>query len=418
MSSPPPKGGYRYYVTGMLGVAFTFNFMDRQILGILAEPVKAEFQLGDTQMGLLIGTSFALFYTFVGIAVARLADRGNRVAIISISTGLWSVMTAVCGLAVSYWQLFIARMLVGVGEAGLGPAAHSVISDYFGKHERARALAIYSLGTPVGQLCAILIGGTIGHVYGWRTAFIVVGLPGLVLALLIAITVKEPPRGAQDDALPVLGPVVPFAVALKDLLARRVFVLAAAGHVLTALFGFAIAGWVSPHFQRAFGLSLQEMTPLVAAVILVGGIPGMIIGGLIADRLAKRSLGWLVRAPALFALAAFPLYILGLNVTDKGAATVLLGLGTFCFQASFAAPLSLIQHVVPADRRALAASVVFFMSNLIGLGLGPLLVGGISDAAGHAFGPSSLTPGLCLVALAFPLAAWAFYRAEAHLEAA
>ena len=410
-------GGYRYYVTGALTLAFTFNFLDRQILSILSEQIKAEFALSDTQLGLLMGWAFAIFYTFFGIGLARVADRTNRVNLISIAILFWSAMTALCAIAANYVQLFALRTMVGVGEAGLSPSAHSILSDYFRKEERGRALSIYSMGTVLGQLLALLVGGYVGHKYGWRVAFVVVGAPGLLIALLLKLTIREPARGgAEETPIKSTKPSLPVLAEIKALLSIPLYLYALIGHVLTAMFAYTLVAWIAPHYLRAFGLDESQAGPMVAGILLFGGLPGLLIGGFVTDRMAKVNMAWLTRLPALCVLAAFPIYLAALLSPNMWAATGLFALATFALQASFAPPMSAIQHAAPVHSRAMAAALVFFFSNAIGLGMGPLIVGIISDNNLIDFGPSSLASGLIVIALTLPLAAAALWRASTFLE--
>jgi MFS family permease len=411
-----PPSRYRYYVTGVLTLAFTFNFIDRQIISILAEQIKAEFSLSDTQLGLLMGFAFALFYTFIGLGIARIADRTNRVNLISSIIVVWSVMTALCGMAANFVQLFGLRMMVGVGEAGLSPSSHSIISDYFDEKERVRPISIYSLGTTFGHIIALLLGGYIAHKYGWRMAFIVVGLPGVLVAVLVKLTVREPKRGAMDPKPISAPPQRPLLADIKSILAVPLYRYAAAGHVFTVMFGFTLAAWIAAHYMRSFGLGEHKAAPIVALILVVGGVPGMIFGGFAAARLAKHDMKWLTRLPALFALLAFPFYIYALLSHDLKLATAAFMAGTFALQASFAPPLAAIQHAVPASSRALAAALAFFFSNLIGLGMGPVIVGMVSDTNAFQIGPSNLSLGLLALTLALPLASLCLWKAQPYLQ--
>ena len=415
-TSAPTSSSYRYYVTGALTLAFTFNYLDRQILSILAEQIKVEFSLSDTQLGLLMGLAFALFYTFIGLGIARIADRTNRVNLVSITIIFWSLMTALCGMATSFVQLLGYRMMVGVGEAGLSPSSHSIISDYFDETQRAGPISIYSLGTTFGHILALLLGGYLAHQYGWRWAFVAVGLPGILVAILIKFTVREPLRGAMDSAPKPAPPSLTLAREIKFILGIPLYRLAMAGHVFTILFGFTLAQWIAPHFMRSYALTEHKAAPIIAIILIIGGVPGMIIGGFGAARLAKRDIKWLARLPAIFVLTAFPFFIGALLSHDLKIATLAFTIGIFALQASAAAPLATIQHAVPAQSRALAAALAFFFSNLIGLGIGPLIVGIISDHSSLIIGPSSLSLGLLVLTLSLPVASVFLWRAQAYLK--
>ncbi len=415
-TTKPSASPYRYYVTGVLTLAFTLNFLDRQILSILAEQIKAEFILSDTQLGLLMGLAFAIFYTFIGLGIARIADRTNRVNLISIIIVVWSVMTALCGLAANYIQLFFLRTMVGVGEAGLSPSSHSIISDYFNQQERGRAISIYSLGTVFGHLIALLLGGYIAHNYGWRMAFFIVGLPGLLVAVLVKLTVREPTRGAMETMQVVDKEQKPLLQELKSILAIPLYRYATAGHVLAVMFGYTLAAWIAVHYMRGYGLQEHQAAPIVAIILVLGGVPGLLFGGFLADHLARNDIRWLTRLPAMFALAAFPLYWFALISADITLATIAFTLATFSLQASFAPPLSAIQYAVPVHSRALAAALAFFFSNLIGLGMGPVIVGIVGDSGASEIGPSNLSLGLVILSFTLPLSSLCLWRAQSFFK--
>jgi predicted MFS family arabinose efflux permease len=299
-----PGSGYRRYVLGLLAVVYTFNYTDRQILAILLQPIKKELLLTDTQLGFLSGMAFALFYVSLGVPIARLADRSHRVNIISVSIFLWSLMTALSGLAASFWHLLLTRVGVGIGEAGCTPPAHSLISDYFAADQRSSALAVYSLGVPVGAFLGMLIGGWVAEWYGWRNAFFVVGLPGLALAVLVRLSIREPARGladgrsadsqeGDDEKAPTLGQVLSF------LWSRKTFRHITMGTALLAAGAFASASWIPPFLIRSHGMGLGEVGTWLSLLTLVGGVTGVLAGGYFGDLLSRVNVRWYCLLPGL-----------------------------------------------------------------------------------------------------------------------
>jgi MFS family permease len=385
----PNSPGYRAYVMFILVVVYTFNFIDRQIVGILAVPIKADLNLTDTQLGLMGGLAFALFYTGLGIPVAMLADRWKRTWIMTAALTIWSAMTAVCGLANNFWQLFFARLGVGVGEAGGVAPAYSLISDYFPSHQRARALSVYSFGIPIGSALGILFGGYIASKIDWRFAFFAVGIAGILVAPIFKLTVAEPPRGQYD----VKGPDIPSPtlVQIVRLLAGKPsFWIISLGAASSSMIGYGLFFWLPSLFVRSFDLSLLDASVFFGAILLIGGIAGTWAGGYMADRFGAGRRGNYVIFPALAFIAAIPFYmvaILSPNLTTTFFALLVpTGLGL----AWLGPVLSAIQHVVPPTMRATASAIFLFINNLIGLGAGTVALGIISDSLEARFGDDSL----------------------------
>ena len=292
----PPR--YRQYVLGILLVVYVFNFIDRQILSILLEPIRQDLKLSDTQLGFLSGVAFAIFYATMGIPIARLADRTSRVNVIAWSLTAWSVMTAICGPAMNFWQLMLGRIGVAVGEAGASPASHSLISDYFVPETRASAMGIYAMGVPIGTLIGLLAGGWLVHFFDWRTAFIMVGLPGVLMAIIVRMTVKEPPRGNSEAIMKEQEPV-PLKEAIAFLWARPSFrhvVLAVAFH---AFVSYGYNGWLPAFFARSYGMGSAEIGSWLAPLIGVFAGLGTFSGGYISDYFARRDRRWYVWVPGI-----------------------------------------------------------------------------------------------------------------------
>ena len=391
---------YRYYVLALLAMTYAFSFMDRQIVSILLGDLKAEFDLNDTQLGLLSGLAFALFYSTMALPIARLADKSNRVNIIAGAVALWSLVTALCGAVQNFWQLFLGRVGVGIGEAGGLSPAHSVLSDYFDENERALALSLYSIGIGVGAFMGLALGGYVAQEYGWRMAFIVAGLPGLALALLVWLTVKEPPRGqmetdATEDAR------MPVMQTLKDLAGNRIYRNVVLAHVLVVFTGYSFSAWLPQHILRSFpDVSQAQVGTIIGLVFLVGAVGGMLSGGLISNYFGRRfGRGWQLR-PATYGVAlAVPIYIWALATDHFTLAIVLFVVGGLFIYQQHGPGLAVVQSSVKPSQRAFAASLNFFFSNLLGLGVGPLAVGAISDALAHQYGAASLSYALMISTL-------------------
>lgn len=375
--------GYRIWVLAILLLVYTFNFIDRQILGILAPAIKAELHLSDTQLGLMGGLAFALFYTGLGVPIGWLADRWSRTWIVTIALALWSGFTALCGFAGSFTQLFLCRMGVGFGEAGGVAPSYSLISDYFPPKARARALAAYSFGIPVGGALGVLFGGLIASVINWRTAFIIVGLAGLLLVPLLRFTVKEPPRPAGHKP-------AAFGAALSRLAKKPSFWLISCGAASSSIVGYGLAFWLPSFFLRSFHLTLAQTSLLFAGLQLFGGVFGIWAGGAVADRLSKHGKKVYVLAPALAFVLTVPFFAAAVMATNPWMA-FLLSLPPQALSLVWLGPvIAAVQHLAPASGRTTASAAFLFINNLIGIGCGTLFFGVISDALTARFGDEAL----------------------------
>lgn len=397
----PLSSAYSSYALGLLVVVYVFNFVDRSILSILLESIKEEFQVSDTYLGFLSGIAFAALYTIVGIPIARWSDRGKRSSIIALAVLVWSGMTALTGLAQNFLHLVLARIGVGIGEAGCSPPAHSLISDYFPASKRATALAIYSTGIPIGGGLGFLLGGWLDEFFDWRMAFIVVGAPGIVLAAIVKLTLKEPVRGAFDDLRfrqqerPPVSQVLGF---LRGLRSFRHMALAAALH---AFYGYGAAAFIAAFFRRSHDMSSGEIGSWLALISFTAGVSGTFLGGYLSDRLGVRDQRWYMWIPACATLAfipfAFALYLwpepyLALILYIPGSVLGGMYLGpTFAMTQSLAVP----------TMRATASAILLFVINMIGLGLGPQGVGILSDLFANALGKESLRYALLATTVAF-----------------
>jgi MFS family permease len=371
---------YRYYVLVLLFTAYLFNFMDRQILAILMEPIRKEFNFSDLQLGMLSGIAFAALYTTLGIPIARLADRRNRVNIIAISIAIWSAFTALTGLTRGFWQMFIARVGVGIGEAGCNPAAYSILADYFEPRRRATAISLYSLGVTVGAFLGLIIGANVATKYGWRAAFFLVGLPGLVVAIVMKLTLREPPRGfSEPNAVRAEAP--PMMDVLKSLWSKSSFRHLSFATGLHSFVAYGIGNFYSPFLQRSHGMSLKEAGNTLAIVFLIGGAIGTYFGGSFADRFVhkRHDPRYLLWVPAVTLALQFPLSMTIYTTTSTTLVLALL-VPAIAMSAAYLGPsITATYTLVGLRERAVAGSLLLFMLNFIGLGLGPMFSGWLSD---------------------------------------
>jgi MFS family permease len=395
-ASPPASLAYRSYVLVVLVIVYTFNFIDRQIVGILAVPIKTELHLSDSQLGLMGGLAFALFYTFLGIPIARLADRVSRTGIMTAALALWSLMTAVCGLTHSFAQLFMARLGVGVGEAGGVAPAYSLICDYFPPQARARALSVYSFGIPIGSAAGIVLGGFITSLMSWRMAFFIVGFAGLLLTPLLKFTVREPARGAldsvparHDSTSPAAS--VPSLLEIVAVLARKPsFWGLSLGAACASMMGYGLFFWAPSLLVRSFHLSVLHASLAFGALVLIGGPVGIWSGGALADRYGARRRAMYAYLPAIAFLATVPFYVVGVLSTTLWISFVVLLVPTALGLLWLGPVLAAVQHLVPGNMRATASALFLFINNLIGIGLGTTLIGVVSDSMRLRFGAESL----------------------------
>jgi MFS family permease len=394
-----PGSRYRYVVLAMLILAYTFNFLDRQILGILAGSIKADLHLTDTQLGLMGGVAFAALYTTLGVPIAWLADRVSRTWIMTVALTLWSGFTMACGFASGFWSLFLSRMGVGVGEAGGVAPAYSLISDYFPKSQRARALAVYSFGIPLGTALGVLFGGLIAAYVNWRYAFIVVGAAGVLLAPIFKWVVKDPPRGGMDrapgEAAPLEAPKAPaFGAVLAVILPKPSFWLLAFGAACSSICGYGVAFWLPTFFQRSFGLSLTERALFYSALSLFGGVAGIWLGGFLADRFGAKNKAAYALAPAICFLVALPCFLLAMNVNSMVLAFLLFLIPTGLNLAWLGPVIAAVQHLAPASMRTTVSALFLLINNLLGLAVGLWFFGYVSDLLAPRYGAESMRHAL------------------------
>ena len=400
----------------ILAVVYMFNFVDRQILSILLPAIRDEFRVGDTVLGLLAGTAFALFYVALGVPIARLADRVNRRNLVAAAVAVWSAMTALSGLAANVWYLALARVGVGIGEAGCSPPAHSMIADYYPPEKRSSAMGFYTLGISSGVMLAYLAGGWVAQNIGWREAFYIVGLPGLLLALIVRFTVAEPVRGASESRQdtghqPTLVSVIHF---LAD---RRSFLYMAVAAGLSSFVGYSVGNFLPSFIVRSFDMQIASLGLWLGLIYGFAGGFGFFMGGFIADRIGRdghrKALSFVAVAmlvTLVFYVAVFltssPVWCLLLYILPAATANVYL-----------APVLSQTQSLVSLRMRSVASSLVLLIINIIGLAMGPLVTGMISDALEPALGVESMRYSLLSVSVVvLPVAAWCFFQAGKSID--
>jgi predicted MFS family arabinose efflux permease len=412
----PAPGPYRFVVLALLFVVYTFNFIDRQIIGILAAPIQAELGVGDAQMGLLGGLAFALFYTGLGVPIAWLADRWSRTWIMTVALTLWSGFTALSGMALNYTQLFMARMGVGVGEAGGVAPAYSLISDYFPPKERARALAAYSFGIPIGSAAGIALGGIVASLVDWRIAFIVVGLAGVIIAPIFRTVVREPERGRYDAKTDAPAPKASLFEALGVVARKPSFWLLSFGASCSSIMGYGSFFWIPSFLQRSYGFELREAAFFYSAILLIGGVIGVWLGGLLGDRLGARNRAMFALVPAGAWILAAPFYALGLLSPSPTIAFFLFLAPTALGLVWLGPVIAAVQHLAPAHMRTTASASFLFINNLIGIGVGTWLLGLISDALVARFAEESLRYSILSGTGFYVLAALLYLIAAGNLK--
>lgn len=408
---------YRRYVLGLLLVVAIFNYADRYMLGVLLPDIKRELMLSDTQIGFISGAAFTILYAFLGVPIAGLADRFSRRKIIAAALAAWSVVTCLCGLAQSFVQLAVFRVLVGIGESGCTPPSHSLISDYFSRKERASALAIFGLGSPLGAFVGFLLGGWIVEAAGWRVALVAFGAPGVLVAAVLYFTLRDPPRG-HSDGLSLVPQAPDLLVAFRTLWAKKTFRHMVLGGSMYGLIMVAVLVWMPSFFVRTHGLAIGEVGTWLAFTNALPHAFGTLAGGFLADRLARRN----VRAPILLCvfaqLAAAPFYAIVLLSDQPVPAFLWLIVPSFVGVLQGPVLYATIQAVADVHSRAVAAALMILVINLIAGVVGPQLVGIVSDAAAPFVGDSSL--GLSLLIVATICSLWSalhFYLASRSIEA-
>ena len=397
-------------------VVYAINFVDRQILSVLIEPIKADLGLSDSQLGFLTGFAFAIFYATLGVPIGRLADRVNRVSIIAGAVTLWSVMTALGGLAQNFWQLAAARVGVGVGEAGCTPPAHSMIADLFPPVRRASAMSIYQLGVPIGSVAGLMAGGWINEVWGWRVALMAVGLPGLAVALVLKLVVSDPPRGRSEETK-TDDLSVSFLEAVGLIWRIKSFRNIGYGMALAALGAYGTMTWFPAFLMRSYGIGSGEAASWLGPLGLLGGVSGTLAGGFLTDRLSRRDPRWYTWVPAIGLVIGIPAFAWICLTAEFAVVIGLLVLPNFFGSIHTGPSFAMVQSLAPIRVRAMASAIILLVINLIGMGLGPLVIGVLSEWLEPEYGARSLGYAMLVVV---PLNLWAathYWRASRSLRA-
>lgn len=392
--APPLENPYaspsaRKYALGVLTLVYTFNFIDRQLLSILQESIKVDLSLSDSQLGLLTGFAFAMFYVTAGIPIARFADRSNRRNIVAVSVGLWSAMTAMSGLVQNYGQLLAARVGVGVGEAGGSPPSHSIVSDIFPPEKRASALAFYSTGVNLGILFGFLFGGWLNEYFGWRVAFMVVGIPGVLLAILVRTTVREPIRGLMENRT-ASAAQVPFKEVVSLLWKRKTFRHMAFACGLNAFAGYGTVNWIASFFIRSHEMSTGELGTWLALSTGLFGAIGVLLGGMLGDKLGKKDKRWYQWIPGIATLLCVPAMLVAFLTDNTYVALMLIFIPGTLQNVYLGNSIATTHALVGLRWRATASAILFLVINIIGLGLGPFGIGYLSDMLAPTMGVESL----------------------------
>ena len=403
----------RYYVLALLTAVYALNFLDRTIFNVLIEPIKKEFTLSDTTMGLLAGFGFVLFYSLLGIPIARVADRLSRRNIVALAFAFWSAMTFLCGMASSVASLAIARIGVGIGEYAGTPASQSMIADLFDKNERPRALGIYAIGTYLGVFLGYFIGGYVNQHYGWRMAFFSAGLPGIALAAILWLTIAEPKRGANAEVFTPepIGPTLGFLASQKS------FIIVLIGFCLTTYTNYATAAWIPPFMARVHHLSSAEIGTYAGTFKGLFGMAGTLVGGLMVAQISRRDDRWKLWAPAITSGLAGPVFALCMLTPDFATMVAALAATSFLVGFHLGPIFAIAQTVARPSMRALASAIILLTATCFGQGVGPLAVGMINDALKNDYGAEAVRYSLLSAALTTMLGALLFVWAAASIRA-
>ena len=409
-SAPAVSTSRRYYTLILLTLIYGLNFLDRTIFNVLIEPIKKEFALSDTMIGLLAGFGFVLLYSALGMPIARFADRANRRNIVTAGLALWSAMTALCGLAQNTAMLAVSRIGVGVGEAAGTPASQAIVSDLFSKEERPRALGIYAVGTYLGVFLGYFFGGWMSHYYGWRAAFIGAGLPGLILAIVLLLTVREPARtsGVRLSA--------PLGESLAFLASQKTYMIVLVGFCITSFTNYATSVWIPPFLARVHHLSPADIGTYAGTFKGLFGIAGTLAGGFVTTHLTKRDDRWLLWAPAIMSGLAGPIFALCMLTTSFPVMLGAMGAFSFCVGFHLGPIFSVAQTVARPSVRAFAAASLLLTATLVGQGLGPLVVGALNDVWKAAYGVDAIRYSLLSAAVTSTLGAAIFLIATPFIR--
>ena len=417
--SPDEGSEGRNYVLFLLFMVYTFNFIDRQILVILQEPIKLELGLSDLQLGILSGFSFAIFYVTAGIPIAKMADSGNRRNIIAYALTVWSGMTAISGLATNYMQLVAARIGVGIGEAGCSPPAHSMISDMFPAKKRATALSIYSSGIFLGIFIGYLIAGYVQEAVGWRMTFMIVGLPGILLAIIFRLTVKEPKRRISKKAATdvSLSENESTLETIKSIWAIKSFRYVSLGCAVSAFVGYGVGGFFPSYLIRSHGMGLGDVGLALSLIMGIGGMIGTLLGGYLTDKVGGTDKRWYLWLPGFAASSTVPMYV-WIYQSNNLDVILMVSVVPFILATMYLGPCIAVAHMlVESRKRAMVSALLFFILNLIGLGFGPMCIGWLSDTLQQTYGTDGLRHAMSIGVLLALVQGYLFWKGGKQLPA-
>ncbi|OYY88770.1 MAG: MFS transporter [Sphingomonas sp. 28-66-16] len=408
---------YRFVVLLLLMFAYCMNYMDRQVVSILAVPIKTDLQLSDSQLGLMGGFAFAIFYSCLGIPIARLADRKNRVTIISLAFTAWSVCTALCGFANNFVQLLFTRLLVGVGEAGGVAPTYSLLTDYFPPRQRGKAMAVLTLGLPLGSALGLLLGGYFAQHYGWRAAFYLLGAIGVVTAPIVYFGIREPQRGRLDGDVAVPTATTSLADVLRHLARKPSFWLLSFAAATASMLSYGLGFWLPTYIYRSQNISLAETSYALSAVTVSGGLIGLLAGGAISDWLGEARKGAYAAVPCVAFVIGLPFMLLAMSVHQLVPVLLLLFIPQAAGVVWMGPSISAVQHLAPVHMRATTSAIFLFIVNLLGLGIGTLAFGALSDYYHSSYGDDALRYAIITVAIVlYPIAVIMFGLASRRLE--
>lgn len=408
-----PNLQYKHYLLGLLTVVATLNFLDRFVLSLLLEPIKQDLELSDTQLGFLTGFAFALFYAVAGIPIARWADRGNRNTIVSVTTALWSAMVALCGLVGNFTQLLLVRVGVAVGESGALPPAQSLIADYFDRKERPHAMAIYWMCTPMAMIVGYLGGGWLAENFGWRITFVVIGLPGLLVAILVRFTMREP-RLKTKVLAAARGPNI--KTVLTTLSQQKTYRRIVMASCVSSFFGMGITLWLPTFFMRSHDMEIGEVGAWFALIWGLCGLLGNYLGGYLATRYAAGKEALQMRTLAIIFVFGGALYVLVYISSNVYVAMTFLAATAFTISAIYGPIFSALQSLVSEHMRSVALALILLFSQIIGFGLGPVMAGLLSDLLMPMFGRESLRYALVIFSPGYLWVAYYYWRAAETIE--
>lgn len=409
--TPPYAEPYKRYVLAVLTLVYALSFVDRALVALLLEPIKQDLQLSDTQLGFLTGIAFGLFYATLGLPIARWADRGNRVTITSLAIGLWGLTVMACMFVGNFIQLMCARVAAGVGEAGCMPPTYSLLGDYFSAaSERIRAMGLYMLASPMASLFAFIVGGRLNELYGWRMTFLIMSIPALLVALVVKLTVSEP-REAAEHARSLQPAAPPMRDVVRALWGQGAVRSMSIGLIVLITMGVGMAPWYAAFLMRSHGMGTAELGTWLGLIFGLGGMSGTIIGGYVASKYFADDARRQLRLSAVTIGALTPLFVLFLLVPHKVAALAVFVPLNLTWCVFYGPTFALMQRLVPAEMRATTVAIVMLFANLIGLGIGPQLVGMLSDLLAPSLGAESLRYSMLTMSSLALVAAYFFWRA-------